>query len=1063
MKAWIVALPFRRQFVKACLWALIVIAFFSGGRALLSYDDATSLYLSVSLKSPQEGISALYYDVGKGYNESRVVSVFLKGDNQFYDYLYKIPKETLYHLRWDPPPAMRDPITIEKIEILDSSQRLVKRLNLRQLVPLHQIQTLELSADQADIRVQEGANDPQVEIRLESPIIVKKYQVLAQFLGKLLLEFTGVFLSACLMIYVWFQWIIALPSRRQFVKACLWALIVIAFLSGWRALMTYDDAASLYLSISLKSPQEGISALYYDVGKGYNDGHVVSAFVRGDNRVYDYLYKIPNKALYHLRWDPPPAMRDPIVIRKIEILDSSHRLVKRLNLRQLAPLNQIQALELSADQADIRAQEGANDPQVEIRLESPIVVNNLQVLAPFLDQLLIGFIGFFLGACLMIYVWFQWRAKKGAWFRQKSRVMAAAIVIYVLFFGWRCWVLYDDAGYLFLEVAMNSSVNSNVQIYYDLGQGLNENHSYQLQVASREDLHQYRFKLPNKTIYKIRFDPLTTAGRVWIGKMNVTDAFGNILREISLKQLEPINQIKSIDPREDGIEIVVAENANDPQIVLSMKEALDFEGKLPFPLGQWLLAVLAELGWFVLFAFVLVWGWRKKWGKLILEGIETPFFQEKMPLLYFGTALGMILAMGMISGLDVNPDEWNGHVKAAAYYMQNWLPPAVDDPRIVSSISVFGVSYLWHIDPYYFIAVKATQVLSGIVSDFYLRVRLANAFLFLLLILIFALQIKRSKWLVPFIVISPQVWYVFSYFNNDAFPLFIAMILGLQVVDSESLLNRYITSPTMGHHVRGGILMGILIGLLLSSKLNYRIYIAFLIFAGLWGVLFEASVPQRVLRLKKGIFLFIVALLVYLPLYGYDQYVNDFKKDEKGLIAMERYAAPQFKPSTMQGNLSSSYPGLRLKEKGISLQELLIDSSDWRDLSFKSFFGLYGYMDLVSSEGYYLAVTSVLIGFFLIVFSYVVFALPVRDFIFILFVLLFSGLVVGQSVYHSWVNDYEPQGRYLFPILPMLMIGLAKLPTSFRLRVMPVFGLTFFLLSVWSFLLTGLRMIPKID
>ena len=86
--------------------------------------------------------------------------------------------------------------------------------------------------------------------------------------------------------------------------------------------------------------------------------------------------------------------------------------------------------------------------------------------------------------------------------------------------------------------------------------------------------------------------------------------------------------------------------------------------------------------------------------------------------------------MGIISGLDVNPDEWNGHVKAAAYYIQNWLPPAVDDPRIVSSISVFGVSYLWQIDPYYFIAVKATQVLSGIVSDFYLRVRLANAFCF---------------------------------------------------------------------------------------------------------------------------------------------------------------------------------------------------------------------------------------------------------------------------------------------------------------------------------------------
>ena len=307
----------------------------------------------------------------------------------------------------------------------------------------------------------------------------------------------------------------------------------------------------------------------------------------------------------------------PSPFEKIEILDSSHRLVKRLNLRQLVPLHQIQALELSADQADIRAQEGANDPQVEIRLESPIVVKKLQVLAPFLGGFLLEFTGFFLVACLMIYIWFRWREKIGVWFRQKNKVIAMVIVIYILFFGWRCWVLYDDTGYLFLQVTMSSSVNSNVQIYYDLGQGLNEKHSYQLQVTSQEDLRQYRFKLPNKTIYKIRFDPLTTAGRVWIGKMNVTDAFGNILREIPLKQLEPMNQIKSIDPREDGIEIVVSENANDPQIALPLKEALDFEGKLPFPLGQWLLAVLAELGLFVLFAFVFVWGWRKRWGKLI--------------------------------------------------------------------------------------------------------------------------------------------------------------------------------------------------------------------------------------------------------------------------------------------------------------------------------------------------------------------------------------------------------------------------------------------------------------
>ncbi|MBM4313839.1 MAG: hypothetical protein FJ122_07945, partial [Deltaproteobacteria bacterium] len=634
----------------------------------------------------------------------------------------------------------------------------------------------------------------------------------------------------------------------------------------------------------------------------------------------------------------------------MEILDSSHRLVKRLGLSQLIPLHQIKSLELSDEGADILVLEGANDPQVEIGLEFPVTVEKLYVLITFIGKILLEFLGISLFACLMIYIWFRWRDKIGVWFHKKNRIIAIVISIFILLFGWRIWVLYDDTGYLFLQITMSSSVNSNAQIYYDLGQGLNEKESQLMHVTGQEELRPYRFKLSNKPIHKIRFDPLMTAGKVRIGEMKITDVFGNLIREITLGQLEPSNQIRSIHAWNNGIEIVVEENANDPQMALPLKEPLNFEGRLPFPIGQWSLAIIKELGLFILFAAAFVWGWRKKWGSKFLEGLESPFFQEKMPLMYVGAAFGMILAMGFISGLDVHPDEWNGHIKAAAYYIQNWLPPAIDDPRVVSSISVFGISYLWHIDPYYFIAVKATEVLSGIVPDFYLRMRLANALLFFLLILVFATQMRRLKWMVLFLVLSPQVWYVFSYFNNDAFPFFIAMILAMQAVNPESSLNRYLSGPAMGHPIGGGVLAGMLIGILFCSKLNYRIYIAFLIFMGLWGVLFEATIQQRIMKLKKWIFLFTVALLVYLPIYGYDQYINDFNKDEKGLIAMERYAAPQFKPSTMRDNLSSTYPGLRLRDKGTSLEALLIRNPDWRNLSFKSFFGLYGYMDLISSE-----------------------------------------------------------------------------------------------------------------
>ncbi len=842
------------------------------------------------------------------------------------------------------------------------------------------------------------------------------------------------------------------PFRRQLFRGCLWALAVISAICIWRAALSYEDANSMYLSLSLKSSQKGVAELFYDTGRGFNSSQAVPASMREDGQIFDYLFKIPNKPILNLRWDPPFSRDNVIPVYKMEILDGSRKPVKRLNLHQIEPLQQIAAVAISDEKADIRIQEGASDPQVRIRLESPLFVKNYHSLSRLAGKFFLEFLGFFFVACLLIHTGLRCR----------NKLIAAVIIIALLIFGWRFWILYDDAGSLFLKVAMSSTVGSTAQVYYDLGQGLNEKHSLQMDAIRQEDLRTYRFKLPNAAIYELRFDPLMASGNVRIGEIKITDAFDRVIREIDLGRVRPVKQIKSSRIVHNGLDVSAAEDADDPQLAIDLNGYLNVEGKLPFPLKEFLLKLMIEAVLCFLIASVFLLAWRK-WGNACLEALDSPFVQEKLPLIYLGSAFGLILAMGFVSGLDVHPDEWNGHLKAAAYYIDNWLPPAVDDPRVEKSISVFGISYLWHIDPLYFFAVKATQVLSGIVSDFYLRLRLFNAFLFLSLVLIVAIQIKRSKWLVPFLVISPQVWYVFSYFNNDAFPWLIAMLLAMQFADPGSSLRRYLSAPTIRQRIGGGILAGILLGLLLSSKLNYRLYIVFLVFVALWTVLFDTSARERIPQLKKWLFVGLVALLFYLPIYGYDQYVNDFRKNEKVVSIMESRAVYQFKISTLKSDLASSYKGLHLKEKGVTFQELFIQSSDWRDMSFNSFFGVYGYMDLLSDKGYYLAVSYVLGAFFLLIFFHMAFTLPARSIIFLLFVMLFAGLAVGQSVYHSWVNDYQPQGRYLFLILPMFLVGLTKLPAYFRNRIMPLFSLAFFVLSVWSFLLAGLKMIPKIN
>src|SRR5688572_5676432 len=77
------------------------------------------------------------------------------------------------------------------------------------------------------------------------------------------------------------------------------------------------------------------------------------------------------------------------------------------------------------------------------------------------------------------------------------------------------------------------------------------------------------------------------------------------------------------------------------------------------------------------------------------------------------------------SPLDAHPDELF-HVEAAAYYVDNWLPPAVGDLRAGKSYTQYGFSYLDEFDPVYFFAGKLGALLSPVTAELYLAFRAFN-------------------------------------------------------------------------------------------------------------------------------------------------------------------------------------------------------------------------------------------------------------------------------------------------------------------------------------------------
>ena len=81
---------------------------------------------------------------------------------------------------------------------------------------------------------------------------------------------------------------------RGGAQRMLWAaLLLAALISGWRALTLYHNDMSVFFRVSMKSPEAGAVALYYDLGQQFNAKDVSISIVYGDDKFHDVRLKIP--------------------------------------------------------------------------------------------------------------------------------------------------------------------------------------------------------------------------------------------------------------------------------------------------------------------------------------------------------------------------------------------------------------------------------------------------------------------------------------------------------------------------------------------------------------------------------------------------------------------------------------------------------------------------------------------------------------------------------------------------------------------------------------------------
>jgi hypothetical protein len=368
----------------------------------------------------------------------------------------------------------------------------------------------------------------------------------------------------------------------------------------------------------------------------------------------------------------------------------------------------------------------------------------------------------------------------------------------------------------------------------------------------------------------------------------------------------------------------------------------------------------------------------------------------------------LVVVMASRSPINAHPDE-DLHLAAGEYFVRHWVSPPVGAPGTARAYSHYGMSYLDSGDIVYWFLGKAAALGQGLGASPQASMRGFQVLLYLILV---SWVLVRARTFVPalgFLLLTPQIWYVFSYVNGDALPFLLLAGVMLEFGWPESGARRYLdgASPRPSAGIVG---VGALLGLLALSKLNYLVTLGFVAYVLVW--LKRDTTSWKLLAIPL-----VVAAAIALPWVCHHALVNDFQTGRRVLEHAEKVAAPEMTPS-MYANLNA-FPFVGLRAKGVPLT-LLFTRLNWLDLSFQSFSGLYGWMRIFAKPWVY-ATFAVLDALLVSVLVFPVLLRGLRSARFLLAgVLGVTGLVLVQSVYQSWVRDFQAQGRYLFPALPVL-------------------------------------------
>ncbi len=594
---------------------------------------------------------------------------------------------------------------------------------------------------------------------------------------------------------------------------------------------------------------------------------------------------------------------------------------------------------------------------------------------------------------------------------------------------------FVNTAYVEIELAVTQK--TEFKIYWAGAEKPYSERHMAVAVATPERKHYGFFLTDIGKVTRLRIDTHSYLGEATLRSLLVRQEGWAPIRLTTPENfaaLVPLNHIAESRVDNDGLWVQSSGNDANFELVLApQKQALN-----PGWLGL-RLAIIAAMVWGVLYL-----------AAPLLINLRF------VPVLLFGAWI-LILTMAGISKENAHPDEYV-HMSATTYYQDNWLPPVLDDPAIRHTYSVYGVSRLNNGEIYYLFAGKFHKFLKTFDLPNYLSLRLFNVCLFGLILLLTVRNRYARMVALPFLI-SPQLWYVFSYSASDAFALFFAFIAGCQLLDPASLLHRYLKGDGWRVKLLGAVALGLLLGIVFLLKKNYYPFVVFF-YLVLGAKLFftDQFFWEKKAVILRLVLITVIGLGVLGLRVGADYLVNGFDRDEKIDRLQEEFAHPWYKAGT---ELHKKHVSLYRKARGTTL-ETIVMVDRWFEKSFQSSFGTFGYFTISGTQGYYDLVrwsgVALLVIFFAAIFrggGIVGSGLAVAA------LGLAAGLI-GISLYHSWTIDFQAQGRYLFPIIPMFGLLYGWNYTAVNRRLLLLALTPMYSLAIYGFIFEGLLRIPRV-